>query len=120
MGERIDPVQCCTDIVPLIGIVSDSLSYLFWIEQPEDRQMNAKKTKDTLQRLSSEYENLIKSINRSRLAAKEIKLENKIAKSNAAPRCTPWRLMRPVYSHKIDSAKKATRLLVATCQKPPK
>jgi len=38
--------------------------------------MNAKKIKDTLQRLSGEYENLIKSINRSRLAAKEIKLEN--------------------------------------------
>ena len=28
--------------------------------------MNAKKIKDTLQRLSGEYENLIKSINRSR------------------------------------------------------
>jgi len=38
--------------------------------------MNAKKIKDTLQRLSGEYENLIKSINRSRLAGKEIKLEN--------------------------------------------
>ena len=31
---------------------------------------------DTRQRLSSEYENLIKSINRSQLAAKEIKIEN--------------------------------------------
>ena len=38
--------------------------------------MDAKKIKDTRQRLSSEYENLIKSINRSRLAAEEIKLEN--------------------------------------------
>jgi RNA polymerase-binding transcription factor len=38
--------------------------------------MDAKKLKDTRRRLSSEYENLIKSINRSRLAAKEIKLEN--------------------------------------------
>jgi hypothetical protein len=39
-------------------------------------EMDAKKLKDTRRRLSSEYENLIKSINRSRLAAKEIKLEN--------------------------------------------
>jgi RNA polymerase-binding transcription factor len=38
--------------------------------------MDAKKIKDTRRRLSSEYENLIKSINRSRLAAEEIKLEN--------------------------------------------
>ena len=38
--------------------------------------MDAKKTKDVRRRLSSEYENLIKSINRSRLAAEEIKLEN--------------------------------------------
>jgi DnaK suppressor protein len=34
------------------------------------------KPQDTRQRLSTEYENLIKSINRSRLAAKEIKIEN--------------------------------------------
>src|SRR6266566_5187159 len=38
--------------------------------------MDAKKIKDTRRRLSSEYENLIKSINRSRLAAEEIQLEN--------------------------------------------
>jgi DnaK suppressor protein len=38
--------------------------------------MDAKKIKDIRRRLSSEYESLIKSINRSRLAAKEIKLEN--------------------------------------------
>src|SRR5882762_6805956 len=38
--------------------------------------MDAKKIKDTRRRLSSEYENLIKPINRSRLAATEIKLEN--------------------------------------------
>jgi RNA polymerase-binding transcription factor len=38
--------------------------------------MDAKKTKDTRRRLSSEYENLIKSINRSRRAADEIKVEN--------------------------------------------
>jgi DnaK suppressor protein len=38
--------------------------------------MDAKKTKDARRRLSSEYENLIKSINRSRRAADEIKVEN--------------------------------------------
>jgi len=38
--------------------------------------MDAKKIKDTRRRLSSEYENLIKSINRNRLAAEQIKLEN--------------------------------------------
>jgi RNA polymerase-binding transcription factor len=41
----------------------------------EKRRLNAK-SQDTRQRLSSEYENLIKSINRSRLAAKEIKIED--------------------------------------------
>jgi len=38
--------------------------------------MDSRKIKATRKRLSSEYEHLIKSINRSRLAAKEIKLEN--------------------------------------------
>jgi len=38
--------------------------------------MEAKKTSDIRQRLSREYENLIKSINRNRMAAEEIKLEN--------------------------------------------
>ena len=38
--------------------------------------MDAKNLKVTRRRLSKEYENLIKSINRSRLAAEEIKLEN--------------------------------------------
>ena len=38
--------------------------------------MDGKKIKDIGRRLSSEYESLIKSINRSRLAAKEIQLEN--------------------------------------------
>ena len=38
--------------------------------------MDAKKIKDTRQRLSSEYDNLIKSINRNRIAAQEIKVEN--------------------------------------------
>jgi DnaK suppressor protein len=49
---------------------------VIWIEEPEDRSMDAKKIEDTRKRLSSEYEHRIKSINRSRLAAKEIKLEN--------------------------------------------
>src|SRR5438093_12043046 len=35
-----------------------------------------KKIKDTRQRLLREYDNLIKSINRNRLAAQEIKVEN--------------------------------------------
>jgi DnaK suppressor protein len=38
--------------------------------------MNAKKIEDIRRRLSSQYESLIKSINRSRLAVKEIKIEN--------------------------------------------
>ena len=38
--------------------------------------MDEKKLKQTRQRLSTEYENLIKSINRNRMAAEEIKLEN--------------------------------------------
>ena len=38
--------------------------------------MDAKKIEDTRERLSNEYENLIKSINRNRLAAEEIKIEN--------------------------------------------
>ena len=38
--------------------------------------MDAKKTEATRRRLSSAYENLIKSINRNRLAAEQIKLEN--------------------------------------------
>jgi DnaK suppressor protein len=46
------------------------------IEESEDRRMDAKKIEHTRQRLSSEYENLIKSINRSRLAEEEIKHEN--------------------------------------------
>jgi len=37
--------------------------------------MDSKKVKNTRRRLTSEYENLIKSINRSRLAAEEIRLE---------------------------------------------
>jgi DnaK suppressor protein len=38
--------------------------------------MDAKKIEAARRRLSSEYQNLIKSINRGRLAAEEIKLEN--------------------------------------------
>ena len=38
--------------------------------------MDTKKSSDIRQRLSREYENLIKSINRNRMAAEEIKQEN--------------------------------------------
>ena len=38
--------------------------------------MDAKKIKDRRRQLSREYENLVKSINRNRTAAAEIKLEN--------------------------------------------
>jgi DnaK suppressor protein len=38
--------------------------------------MDAKRTEAARRRLSSEYESLLKSINRSRLAAQEIKFEN--------------------------------------------
>jgi DnaK suppressor protein len=38
--------------------------------------MNAKKIEDTRRRLSGEYQNLIRLINRSRLAEEEIKVEN--------------------------------------------
>src|SRR5436190_22506966 len=37
--------------------------------------MDSKKIKETRRRLAREYDNLIKSINRSRLAAEEIKIE---------------------------------------------
>jgi DnaK suppressor protein len=49
---------------------------VIWIEEPEDRRMDAKNLKNTRRRLSSEYENLIKSIKRSRLAAEATKLEH--------------------------------------------
>ena len=46
--------------------------------------MDAKKLKEIRQRLSAEYEKLIKSINRSRLAAEEIQLENTEDESDLA------------------------------------
>src|SRR6266850_2529804 len=49
---------------------------LIWVEHPRDQRMDAKKTKETRQRLLGEYERLIKSINRSRVAAEEITVEN--------------------------------------------
>jgi DnaK suppressor protein len=49
---------------------------LIWIDEPEDQRMDAKKIKVIRRRLSTEYENLIKSINRNRTAAEEIQLEN--------------------------------------------
>ena len=38
--------------------------------------MDAKRIKDTQRRLTSEYERLVKSINRNRTATEEMKLEN--------------------------------------------
>lgn len=46
------------------------------VEGREDGKVDAKKIKDTRERLSGDYEKLIKSINRSRLAADEIQLED--------------------------------------------
>src|SRR2546421_8733679 len=49
---------------------------LIWVDGPEDQGMDAKRIKDIRQRLLDEYEKLIKSTNRSRIAAEEIQLEN--------------------------------------------
>jgi DnaK suppressor protein len=49
---------------------------VMWIEESGDRIMDTDKTRATRQRLSSEYEQLSKSINRNRLAAEQIKVEN--------------------------------------------
>src|SRR5213594_2142069 len=59
----------------LTGNIPNSRA-LIGVEKPEDRRMDAKKIKDSRQRLSREYDNLIKSINRNRIAAQEIKVEN--------------------------------------------
>src|SRR6266487_3250276 len=61
--------------IPLTGNIPNSRA-LICVGEPEDRRMDAKKIKDTRQRLSREYDNLIKSINRNRIAAQEIKVEN--------------------------------------------
>jgi DnaK suppressor protein len=63
----------------MVTLIGDSVRFtmaVIWIDEPEERRMDAKNLKVTRRRLSKEYENLIKSINRSRLAAEEIKLEN--------------------------------------------
>jgi RNA polymerase-binding transcription factor len=49
---------------------------VIWVEQRENQRMDAKTIKNIRQRLSMEYENLIKSNNRKRLAAQEITVEN--------------------------------------------
>jgi DnaK suppressor protein len=49
---------------------------IIWVDDTEGPQMEAKKVKDTRQRLMMEYEKLIKSVNRNRAAAEEIKMEN--------------------------------------------
>jgi DnaK suppressor protein len=45
-------------------------------EEPEDRTMDAKNIGNSRQRLSAEYQNLVEAINRNRLAAKELAVEN--------------------------------------------
>jgi DnaK suppressor protein len=69
-------VQFCTDVVPPIGHSLRSPMALIWIDEPEEGKMDAKKITGTRRRLSREYENLIRSMNRSRLAVEEIKVEN--------------------------------------------
>jgi DnaK suppressor protein len=49
---------------------------LIWVEQTEDRRMNAKQLNETRTRLTMESERLIRSINRNRAAADEITTEN--------------------------------------------
>ena len=49
---------------------------IIWVDDTEGLQMEAKKVNDTRQRLMMEYEKLIKSVNRNRAAAEEIKMEN--------------------------------------------
>ena len=62
--------------------------------------MHQKKIKDTRLRLSNEYENLIKSINRNRMAAEEIKLENT---EDEADRATISHNKVPLYNlHESD------------------
>ena len=62
--------------------------------------MDAKKSSDIRQRLSREYENLIKSINRNRMAAEEIKLENT---EDEADRATISHNKVPLYNlHESD------------------
>src|SRR6185436_21197200 len=45
------------------------------VRRQENRTMNAQKLKEARQQLSDEYEQLIKSIGRKRLAAEEIQIE---------------------------------------------
>jgi DnaK suppressor protein len=51
-------------------------SGLLVLKDTRTQQVDTKKIKSTRERLSSDYEKLIKSINRSRLAASEIQFEN--------------------------------------------
>jgi RNA polymerase-binding transcription factor DksA len=45
-------------------------------EEPEDRTMDAKNIGNSRQRLSTEYQNLVQAINRTRLATKDLAIEN--------------------------------------------
>ena len=75
--------QFCTDAVPFIAIVSTSMA-LIRSAGFEDGHMGAKKVKDTRRRMSGQYDNLIKSINRKRNAAEDIGLEKTKDESDPA------------------------------------
>jgi DnaK suppressor protein len=65
-----------TAFVPFIGDSRRPHDGVVWTQEPEGRNMEAKKLKVARQRLANEYEDLTKSIKRGRLAADEIKVEN--------------------------------------------
>jgi DnaK suppressor protein len=60
----------------LSAMVSLRMLRVSEFEHPEDRRMGTKNIKDTRRKLSREYEDLIRSINRGRLAVNDIKPEN--------------------------------------------
>src|SRR4029079_3788757 len=66
-------VQCCTDVPSFIGHSLDSRC-AYRLTHTKDRKMNAKRISEARQRLSNEYQNLMKSIDRGRAAAEEITL----------------------------------------------
>src|SRR5216110_1974644 len=98
--NRFDPIVCASfsercplvsdplSIATLREIESDSCAELHsssaafpahsarMIEDDEDQRMDAKRIKETRKRLSSEYEKLIHSIGRNRIAAEQIQVEN--------------------------------------------
>jgi len=69
-------VQFGTVSLSLGGDSSRTSVRTYQIEEPEDGKVDAKKLIDIRKRLSGEQDNLVRSINRGRLAAAEIKVEN--------------------------------------------